>query len=196
MKQKTGSRRRNARGVLWVIALMLAGSALLRLGGPIGHAVAGEVMALTDSEAPPVTGTPVADADVAIVLARLQERESRVAEREAALKARLQALAVAEVQIEQNLAALVKAEEELAATMALADTAAEDDLTRLTSVYENMKPKEAAPLFEAMDPKFAAGFLGRMRPDAAAAIMAGLEPKTAYAISVILAGRNAAVPTE
>ncbi len=196
MKQKTATRRRNARGVLWVIALMLVGSALLRLGGPIGHAVAGEVMALADSEAQPVAGTPVADADVAIVLARLQERESRVAEREAALETRLQALAVAEVQIEQNLAALVKAEEELAATMALADTAAEDDLTRLTSVYENMKPKEAAPLFEAMDPKFAAGFLGRMRPDAAAAIMSGLEPKTAYAISVILAGRNASVPTE
>ena len=30
----------------------------------------------------------------------------------------------------------------------VADTAAEDDLIRLTTVYENMKPKDAAALFE------------------------------------------------
>ncbi len=137
------------------------------------------------------------DSNLAVVLAELREREARVSAREAALETRLQALAVAEDQISKNIAALTRAEDELAATMALADTAAEDDLSRLTAVYENMKPKEAAPLFEAMDPpQFAAGFLGgRMRPDAAASILAGLDPKTAYAISVILAGRNAAVPT-
>jgi flagellar motility protein MotE (MotC chaperone) len=47
-----------------------------------------------------------------------------------------------------------------------------------------------------MDPVFAAGFLGRMRSDAAAAILAGLPPELAYSISVVLAGRNASVPTE
>jgi flagellar motility protein MotE (MotC chaperone) len=47
-----------------------------------------------------------------------------------------------------------------------------------------------------MTPEFAAGFMARMRPDAAAAIMAGLEPATAYSISVVIAGRNARVPTE
>ena len=59
-----------------------------------------------------------------------------------------------------------------------------------------MNAKEASVLFEAMAPEFAAGFLGRMRADAAAAVMAGLEPETAYAISVLLAGRNAAVPSD
>lgn len=186
--------RRGTRGVLWIIALMLCGSAVVRLGGPVGHAIAGEVLARADEpENPAPTAPPTGD--IAIILSELQAREARLAERESALDARLQALAVAEEQISKNLSALQAAEEELAATMALADTAAEDDLSRLTAVYENMKPKEAAPLFETMDPQFAAGFLGRMRPDAAAAIMAGLEPNKAYAISVILAGRNAAVPT-
>ena len=74
--------------------------------------------------------------------------------------------------------------------------AVENDLAALTSVYENMKPKEAAPLFEAMDPVFAAGFLARMRPEVAAGIMAKLSPDAAYSISVILAGRNANVPRE
>ena len=78
--------------------------------------------------------------------------------------------------------------------MAYADTAAEGDLARLTAVYENMKPKDAAALFEEMDPDFAAGFLGRMRADSAAGIMAGLSPPVAYSVSVLLAGRNANVP--
>ncbi|MEP4475030.1 MAG: hypothetical protein ABJ024_08265, partial [Lentilitoribacter sp.] len=78
--------------------------------------------------------------------------------------------------------------------MALANTAAEDDLVRLTAVYENMKPKDASALFEQMEPGFAAGFLGRMRADAAAGILSGLSPQVAYSISVILAGRNADIP--
>jgi flagellar motility protein MotE (MotC chaperone) len=78
--------------------------------------------------------------------------------------------------------------------VAVADQAADADVTRLVTMYENMKPKEAAPLFEVMAPDFAAGFLARMRPDAAASVLAGLNPKTAYTISVIMAGRNAGVP--
>ena len=80
--------------------------------------------------------------------------------------------------------------------MATADKAAENDIGRLTAVYENMKPDQAAALFRLMEPSFAAGFLGRMRPDSAAAILAGLEPDLAYSISVVLAGRNADVPRE
>ena len=94
------------------------------------------------------------------------------------------------------MVALEMAEESLVSTMARASTASENDLTRLTAVYENMKPKEASALFEEMDPEFAAGFLGRMRPDAAASIMTGLNSGKAYAISVILAGRNANAPSE
>lgn len=199
-----GSRRRRkvfGRGILWLIALVFAASGLLRLGGETGQAVAREVAELAAGRAEDGVGPrdPVqacgSEADIAEILARLQEREARLARREAALEDRLQALSVADQQIRTNMAALVEAEAELEATMALADTAAEDDLARLTSVYESMKPKDAAPLFAAMDPQFAAGFLGRMRADAAAAIMAGLEPQTAYSISVILAGRNADVPT-
>jgi flagellar motility protein MotE (MotC chaperone) len=88
------------------------------------------------------------------------------------------------------------AEEELKATLALADGAAEDDIARLTAVYQAMKPKDAAALFETMSPEFAAGFLGRMPPDSAAAILSGMSSEAAYGISVIVAGRNADVPKE
>ena len=42
----------------------------------------------------------------------------------------------------------------------MADKAAERDIARMTTVYENMKPAEAARIFERMDVKFAAGLLG------------------------------------
>lgn len=204
-RPKAGGKRRRrrvlGRGILWLIALAFAASGLLRLGGETGQAIAREVAALAANTARDGDGAADlaeacgSEADIAEVLARLREREARLERREAALEDRLQALSVADLQIRRNMAALVEAEAELEATMALADTAAEDDLVRLTSVYENMKPKDAAPLFATMDPQFAAGFLGRMRADAAAAIMAGLDPQAAYSISVILAGRNANVPT-
>ena len=128
------------------------------------------------------------------LLNALQERETRVKALETRIEVRSKALAVADAEITKRLAMLEEAEFNLRRTLSLADGAAEDDLARLTTVYENMKPKDAAALFGAMEPDFAAGFLGRMRPDAAAAVMAGLTPETAYSISVILAGRNAQAP--
>ncbi len=196
-RRKKPGGRAPMRGVLWLIALLLAISGLIRLNGS-GLALAREISAAVAGTDPASEAEPQAcesEADIAAVLERLREREFLLEEREGALADRMQALAVAEREVKENLAALTAAEESLRATMALAEVAAEDDLGRLTAVYENMKAKEAAALFETMDPQFAAGFLGRMRPEAAAAIMAGLKPETAYTISVVLAGRNASVPT-
>lgn len=193
---KPRKRRRGGRKVLVAIALMLGLSGLLRLGSGAGSAIASVASDIgADGQAAELAECTTPD-DIAVVLASLDERETRVAARESELAARLQALSVAETQIQQNLVALEEAEGRLSATMARASTAAEEDLQRLTAVYENMKAKQAAPVFAAMDPKFAAGFLARMRPDAAAAIMAGLDPEAAYAISALLAGRNADAPTE
>lgn len=186
------------RSVLFVIAGMLLASGMIRLGGETGQAVAREVQqiaASTKSEPEQVAkGAP----DVLALLEAIERREGRIADLESAVardreavENRAQALAVAEKRIEERLAQLVAAEKALAATIAKVDAASEGDLERLTAVYENMKPKDAAALFEEMNPDFAAGFLGRMRADAAGAIMAGLQPTTAYTISVVLAGRNA-----
>lgn len=189
-------RKRPGRSGLVAITAMLALSGVLRLGSEAGSAFA---LASDPVEHDPAVTEDAACTtadDIALVLAALDDREARVAARESELQDREQALAVAETQIQRNMVALEAAESRLAATMARASTAAEEDLERLTSVYENMKPKDAAPVFAAMDPKFAAGFLGRMRPDVAAAILAGLAPESAYAISALLAGRNADAPTE
>ncbi len=189
----------SGRGALTLVALVLIGSALVRLSGA-GAAIALELkeqMGVGEEE----TTDSLADAkdlspDLVKLLAETKEREARVQAREAELEARIQALALIESAVANDLKRLEEAEEELRATMSQADKAAETDIDQLTAVYENMKPDQASALFQMMEPSFAAGFLGRMRSDAAAAILAGLEPDLAYSISVVLAGRNADVARE
>ena len=184
-------RRKRAPGALLILMLLFATSGAIRLGSGIGAALAASD-ATTEASAPPLN----CPAPPAALVEELQKREAALATREAALTDRIAALRLVEETANSRIAALEAAEAKLAATVAITDGAAEADLTRLTAVYEAMKPKDAGRLFAAMDPPFAAGFLGRMRPEAAAAVMSGMPPEAAYAVSVLLAGRNALAPKE
>ncbi len=196
-KAKKKARRKQSKGSLFLIATFLIASATVRVGISANEALAREEP-LFDSPlanmAKPETCEP--PEDLRELMAVFKEREQRIEQREAEIKNRLQALNVADGEVTRKLAALEDAEGRLRSLIALSETAAEDDLLRLTQVYETMKPKDVAALFEEMDPKFAAGFIGRMKPEAAAGVMAGMTPDAAYTISVILAGRNANTPTE
>lgn len=188
---------RSGRGTLPIIAIILVGSGLVRLGSGTSQAIAkGLALHSPELETNPEPVACEAGDEIGFVLTALMTREEKLKKRERSVGEQAQTIAFAKQEIRENMALLLKAEQALAATMALAETVAEDDLIRLTSVYENMKPDDAATLFEEMAPDFAAGFVGRMRPDAAAQIMSNLPPQTAYSISVILAGRNALAPTE
>lgn len=194
------ARNRRVRGsALLVTSVLLIGSATLRIGVQAGTSLArdlpGDVAHAAKPEDPAMRAEPMPD-DLQHLLSALRNREQQLNRREVQIEDRMKALEIVDETIERKLAALVEAEDRLSSTLAMADGASEGDLTRLTSVYEKMKPKDAAALFEEMAPEFAAGFLGRMRPAAAASVMAGLSPKAAYTVSVILAGRNAWVPIE
>ena len=200
MRGTPRSPRRRRAVALPLVAALLAGSALLRFGMSdlaLAREAAGDMLAA--APAIPAKGADEGCApppDVGALLAAIRQRTEALDARESRVADRMQALRVAEAAIDTKMAALLAAEEDLARTIAMADGAADDDVARLTAVYENMKPKVAAEVFAAMTPEFAAGFLGRMRPEAAAEILSGLEPGRAYAISVILAGRNAGAPRE
>lgn len=185
------SRRRPGpvRGVLACLGLLMIASGALRLG--FGLEMANAVTAPEPPAAAPPQTCPSPPAEL---LAALQERENRTATRELALADRLAALALTEAAVAKRIAELEASEAELSETLARADGAAEQDLGRLTAVFEAMKPKEAAALFETMAPEFASGFLGRMRPDAAAAVLSGMRAEAAYSLSLLLASRNALVP--
>lgn len=191
-------RRMNfGRSALWTIAVLMAASAVIRFGVGPGQALAKEVAALRQEDQLAGQSSPcTTDEELSSLLDAVLAREKAVAAQEAELADRRQTLDLAEQQIRRNLTQLEEAELRLSQTIARAETASEDDLSRLTTVYENMKPKDAALLFQAMSPEFAAGFIGRMRPDAAAQVMTGLTPESAYSISVVLAGRNAHLPSK
>ena len=185
------------RQVLGVVAVLLIASAIVRgVIGP-GAAIARELAAneeLSGTEG--VAEDPEIAPELVALLAEVRDREAALSQREAEIEARVEVLALVEERVAGDLERLEAAEADLRATISVANQAAESDISRLTSVYENMKSENAAPLCQQMEPSFAAGFLGRMRPDAAAAILAALDPELAYTISVVLAGRNADVPVE
>lgn len=197
---RTGKKRRanvNRKGTLMLIATLLVGSAVLRLSLHAGAVLAEDgTPEMASDEQTTASQSMMSDAQLEQLLQTLKAREAALEQRESEMAMRDKTLEIAAREVKAQIEELEATEVRLRATMARADTAAEDDLTQLTTLYENMKPKDAAALFEEMDPVFAAGFLGRMRADAAASIMAGLAPQTAYSISVIMAGRNANAPTE
>ena len=182
MRRKRAENRPKG-GVLAVIAMLMIGSAAIRIGFEAGPALAKG----SDPAPSQARGSQPKQPGAQELLTELLRREDALKKREAALQ---------DQALETRLAALQEAEESLRQTLAFAEKAAETDLTRLTDVYQSMKPKDAAALFETMDPGFAAGFLSRMPPDSAAGVLAGLSPEAAYTISVIMAGRNAAAPQE
>ncbi len=186
----TKPRSRSGRGTLLILTLFLAASGALRVGSDVGAALANSVVETAvpaaDPQACPATPLALAEA--------LSAREGQVAAHETSLADRMAALALAEAAIKARMDEMTVAEASLKRTLQIADGAAEADLTRLTAVYEAMKPADAAKLFGEMAPEFAAGFLGRMTPGAAAAVMSGMDPAKVYSISVLIAGRNAMAP--
>ncbi len=197
----SGLVRKSGPGTLVILSLLLASSGALRLG-----AEAGQVMAETRTSvgsgggaepSDPEAGVPAeCPAPPAALAAALAERGAEIDTRTAILNDRMAALALAEQAITTRMAELEASESRLRATLQIADGAAEDDLVRLTAVYEAMKPKDAAALFSTMEAEFAAGFLGRMRPEIAALVLSGMKPEQAYTISALIAGRNALAPKE
>ncbi|MFN4057298.1 MAG: MotE family protein [Roseinatronobacter sp.] len=174
-------------GALPILAFLLFFAGASRLGLGVASVVAAEN---TVSDVKAISDTPDR------LLEALKEREERLRQAEADLARRRNDVAAAEDAIRAQLQALEAAEAQLLGTLNLTATAAETDVARLVTIYENMKPKQAAELFATMDVGFAAGFFARLRPDLAGMILAELDPLQAYAISAVLAGRHALTPKE
>jgi flagellar motility protein MotE (MotC chaperone) len=186
---------RGAIGGVSLIVFCFLGSAALRIGEH-GHAIAQEIGSLANQEAAPTPIAAPAPADAEGLLAAIRERESQLEAESTRLAERAQTLEVAEAKLAEQLAAFEVAQRGLEETLALADSAAERDIARMTTVYEAMKPADAAKIVEKMELNFAAGLVVRMRPELAAQVLTGMDPERAYAITVMVASRNAAAPRE
>ena len=194
MSRNYGITKRSKQGTLAIIGTLLLLSSGVRLATEAGQVIASEEASADRIEAE-VLDLSRPD-ELTVALEAIKGREARLTEREVEIEAREATLIAAEAAIDAELTKLEQAEQSLRDTISIAAAAAENDLSQLTEVYANMKPKQAAALFEQMESSFAAGFLGRMASDRAARIMAGMTPEKAYQISVELAGRNADIPID
>ncbi len=190
MKSSRGYRWLGAYG-LSILAVILLGAGMSRLGLGIAVVLAGEGVA---QEAAPELAAGDGQ-NLGELFETLRAREEALDARAAQLDERADALRSAEAELSRQLDALTEAEAQLAATLKMTETASEQDLQHLTTVFESMKPAQAAELFQQMDIDFAAGFIARLRPEIAAELLSGLDPMVAYGISAVLAGRHARTPT-
>lgn len=123
----------------------------------------------------------------------LLEREQELAAIGLQIDQRRRELEVVERRVGAQLAELARQESALRAAFGQAESAAENEAAQLVSIYEKMKPKQAAQIFDHMPPEVAVGLVRRMRQTNSAPIMANMDPQKAYAISLLLASRSAAV---
>ncbi|MEM8935801.1 MAG: hypothetical protein AAGC77_05285 [Pseudomonadota bacterium] len=131
--------------------------------------------------------------DANTLLGEIRERALAIQQREAALANRAKTLEAVEKRVDEKIESLNKAQKDLEARLSIAETAAQDDISHLARMYENMKPDKAGEIFNAMDATFAAGFLTEMNSESAAQILSNMETEKAYAASIMIAGRNARI---
>jgi flagellar motility protein MotE (MotC chaperone) len=117
----------------------------------------------------------------------LDARAKALDDREALLKATEQKIAEQVKQMQQ-----MKAEYEQAKTAR--DDAAEANLRRLVTVYESMKPEEAARIFETMEGAVLLDVVTRMGERRLAPILAQMSPAKAQALTIAMANRRSLVP--
>jgi flagellar motility protein MotE (MotC chaperone) len=154
------------------------------------HADGGHQDSATDGSFDPLTLTK-AEIDVLRQLAKrrdeLAARERALDDREAMLKATEQRIAAQVEQMKQ-----MKAEYQQMRTQR--DEAAEASMRRLVTVYEAMKPEEAARIFETMEGAVLLDVVMRMGERRLAPILAQMSPAKAQALTIAMANRRAIIP--
>jgi flagellar motility protein MotE (MotC chaperone) len=172
--------------------LTLAEEEIEPSAGPVG-AQAEEALAGIAVDRPPDAGawsdpsSLTCDPDL---LRAIRDRRHQLDAAAAALADRERMLQVIEKRTTELLHELEAAREALETMLAAADEEADAQLMRLVTIYESMKPKDAARLFEAMPADVAGGFIRRMREAKSALILAHLEAKHAYAIALSVANHG------
>jgi len=121
----------------------------------------------------------------------LLAEQGRIEARSVELLKREKALEALEAKLDKQLDNIETTRNSVQAQLDKIETLATDDLKHLISMYETMKPKNAAEIFDSMAPAFAAGFLRDMNSARAGLIMSEMDAKKSYEISLVIANKNA-----
>jgi flagellar motility protein MotE (MotC chaperone) len=130
------------------------------------------------------------------ILQQLADRRAELDARARDLDTREQALLVVQRRVEDRITELKALQAELEAMVISRDEVQEEQLKSLVKIYENMKPKDAAPIFDTLDPAILLDVIERMKEAKVAPILALMNPDRAREVTQDLARRRELPPPD
>jgi len=128
-------------------------------------------------------------------LQNLGARRGQIDDRERMLDTQLQLLAAAEAKVDSKMKALNDVKAEIRALLGQADQQEQAEIDRLVTVYEKMKPADAAAVFATLDDKVRIPVAAKMKAAALAQILAKMPTVEAKKVTESLAHRYSAAQT-
>lgn len=126
------------------------------------------------------------------LLERLAERRRQLEERGRELDQREALLQAAEKRLEERVEELRRIEQRIEQTVQTRQDEQNQQLRGLVTMYENMRPKDAARIFDRLDMEVMVSLVTRMNPRRTAEIMAEMQPDPAQRLTIELARRSGA----
>ena len=124
------------------------------------------------------------------LLQQLSARRDALEEKARELDQREALLVIAEQRVDEKVAELEIVRGQIEALLGQLDEEGEEQLLGLVSIYESMRPADAATIFNGLDLEVLISVLERMRGTKSAAILAGMNPERARLVTTELARRR------
>jgi flagellar motility protein MotE (MotC chaperone) len=125
-------------------------------------------------------------------LQNLQTRRGQLDDREQKLDTQIQLLAAAEAKVDAKIKAMNLVKGQIQGLLGQADQQQQADVDRLTSVYQKMKPADAAAVMATLDEKVRIAVVAKMKDAALAAILGKMPTEEAKKLTESLAQRATA----
>ena len=153
------------------------------------------------STTPPEPQKPAMTAGERAVLESLQQRRQELDARSREIDVRDSLLKATEKRIEQRLQELKDTEGRLTGAEKKKDEEEAGKFKSLVSMYENMKPKDAAKIFDRLNMQILVEVVNAMNPRKMSDVLGQMSPEVAEKLTVEIANRSGAVgkaasPTE
>jgi flagellar motility protein MotE (MotC chaperone) len=124
------------------------------------------------------------------LLERLQERRGTLEDRNRELEMREALLKAAEKQMDERIGTLKAIENKVDSGAKTQEVQHQAQLKGIVTMYETMKPKDAARVFDRLDLKVLVPVVLQMNPRKMAEVLAAMTPEAAERLTVALATRN------
>ncbi len=146
---------------------------------PVTQTETGELIPLTEGEAVSETERQI--------LVRLAERRAELDRYGADLDARAAVVEAAELRLEQRISELTALKDEVDALLAERQAVDDDQFAALVTMYEAMKPKDAAAIFDRLNIEILRRVAIAMNPRKMSPILAEMSPERAEILTIQLA---------